>query len=90
MKTRYAVLAGALLAAASFSSLAATVLNAEQAQNMQSIGSVSVSGISGSLDDATRQLSQKAQEQGASHYRIIGVQNPGDSSMWSGTAEIYR
>lgn len=90
MKTRYAVLAGALLAAASFSSLAATVLNAEQAQNMQSIGSVSVSGVSGSLDDATRQLSQKAQEQGASHYRIIGVQNPGDSSMWSGTAEIYR
>ncbi|ERK13735.1 MAG: DUF1471 domain-containing protein [Pantoea sp.] len=90
MKTRYAVLAGALLAAASFSSLAATALNAEQAQNMQSIGSVSVSGVSGSLDDATRQLSQKAQEMGASHYRVIGVQNPGDSSMWSGTAEIYR
>ncbi|ADU70167.1 YdgH/BhsA/McbA-like domain containing protein [Pantoea sp. At-9b] len=90
MKTRYAVLAGALLAVASFSSLAATAVNADQTQNMQSMGSVSVSGVSGSLDDATRQLSLKAQEQGASHYRVIGVQNPGDSSMWSGTAEIYR
>ncbi|MDU6388376.1 MAG: DUF1471 domain-containing protein, partial [Pantoea sp.] len=25
-----------------------------------------------------------------SHYRVIGVENPGDSSLWRGTAEIYR
>lgn len=90
MKKLSAVLAGALLAATSFSSLAAIPVNREQAQDMQSLGNVSVSNVRGSLDDATRQLSQKATEQGASHYRIIGVENPGDSSLWIGTAEIYR
>jgi len=90
MKKLTAILAGALLASASFSSLAATPVDQQQAQNLQSIGSVSVSNARGSLDDATRQLSQKAEEMGASHYRVIGVENPGDSSLWRGTAEIYR
>ncbi|WP_239954258.1 DUF1471 domain-containing protein [Pantoea sp. Z09] len=90
MKKLTVILAGALLASASFSSLAATPVDQQQAQNLQSIGSVSVSNARGSLDDATRQLSQKAEEMGASHYRVIGVENPGDSSLWRGTAEIYR
>lgn len=90
MKKLSAVLAGALLATASFATLAAMPVDREQAQGMRSIGSVSVSNVRGSLDDATRELSQKAEEKGASHYRIIGVENPGDSSQWSGTAEIYR
>jgi len=90
MKKLTVILAGALFATASFSTLAASPVNQEQAQGLQSIGSVSVSNARGSLDDATRQLSQKAEEMGASHYRIIGVENPGDSSLWSGTAEIYR
>jgi len=90
MKKMTVILAGALFATASFSTLAASPVNQEQAQGLQSIGSVSVSNARGSLDDATRQLSQKAEEMGASHYRIIGVENPGDSSLWSGTAEIYR
>lgn len=91
MKKLNAVLAGALLATASFATFAAAPVDQSQAQSMQSIGSVSVSGVRGSLlDDANRQLSQKAEEMGASHYRVIGVDNPGDSSLWSGTAEIYR
>ncbi|MHA6312186.1 MULTISPECIES: YdgH/BhsA/McbA-like domain containing protein [Pantoea] len=90
MKKLNAVLAGALLATASFSTFAAQPVDREQAQSMQSIGSVSVSNVRGSLDDASRQLSQKAEEMGASHYRVIGVDNPGDSSLWTGTAEIYR
>ncbi|OQP34663.1 YdgH/BhsA/McbA family protein [Pantoea latae] len=90
MKKLTVILAGALLASASFSSLAATPVDQQQAQNLQSIGSVSVSNARGSLDDATRQLSQKAEEMGARHYRVIGVENPGDSSLWRGTAEIYR
>jgi len=90
MKKLTVILAGALLVSASFSSLAATPVDQQQAQNLQSIGSVSVSNARGSLDDATRQLSQKAEEMGASHYRVIGVENPGDSSLWRGTAEIYR
>ena len=55
-----AIFAVALLAATSFSSIAATEINRQQAQGLQSIGSVSVSSVNGSLDDATRQLSQKA------------------------------
>lgn len=90
MKTRYAVMTAALLASASFTTFAASPLNEAQTQDLQSSGTVSVSGVRGSLDDATRQLSQKAEEMGASHYRVIGMQNPGDSSMWSGSAEIYR
>ncbi|QFS59710.1 DUF1471 domain-containing protein [Pantoea dispersa] len=90
MKTRYAVMTAALLASASFTTFAASPLSEAQNQDLQSSGTVSVSGVRGSLDDATRQLSQKAEEMGASHYRVIGMQNPGDSSMWSGSAEIYR
>jgi hypothetical protein len=51
---------------------------------------VSVSGISGSPDDAIHALKQKATADGATHYRIIGLDNPGDSSDWRGTAEVYR
>ena len=90
MKKGILILAGALWAPASFTALAATPVDQDQAQGLQSIGSVSVSNARGSLDDATRQLSQKAEEMGASHYRVIGVENPGDSSLWRGTAEIYR
>jgi len=90
MKKGIVILAGALLATASFTTLAATPVDQDQAQGLQSIGSVSVSNARGSLDDATRQLAQKAEEMGASHYRVIGVENPGDSSLWRGTAEIYR
>ncbi|WP_312837020.1 YdgH/BhsA/McbA-like domain containing protein [Pantoea sp.] len=90
MKKLTAVLAGVLLTAASSSIFAATQVDSEQAQGMRSIGNVSVSNVTGSMDDATRQLSQKAEEAGATHYRIIGVENPGDSSQWSGSAELYR
>lgn len=85
-----AVIAVALFATTSFTAMAATEVDAQQAQDLQNIGSVSVAAIGGSLDDATRQLSHKAEEMGATHYRVVGVQNPGDSSLWSGTAEIYR
>lgn len=85
-------IAAALIATASFSTLAAGVKQVDNAQasTMQSIGVVSVSGISGSPDDAIHALKQKATEDGATHYRIIGLDNPGDSSDWRGNAEIYR
>lgn len=85
-----ATIAATLLAVTSFSTFAATPVDSSQAMNMQSIGSVSVSGVRGSLDDATHQLAKKAQALGANHYRIVRADTPGDSSLWSGTAEIYR
>ncbi|WP_342754007.1 YdgH/BhsA/McbA-like domain containing protein [Pantoea sp. MBD-2R] len=91
MKTKLAgLIAAAFLATASFSTLAATQVDESQTQNLQQMGTVSVQGVSGSLDDATAQLAQKAEEMGATHYRIIRADTPGDSSLWSGNAEIYR
>lgn len=83
------------IAAASFSTFAAPLssvkqVNSEQAANLQSVGVVSVSGISGSPHDAITALKEKAAAGGASHYRIIGLDTPGDSSNWRGNAEIYR
>lgn len=89
-KTVSAVIAATILAATSFSTFAATQVDQNQALDMQSIGSVSVSGVRGTLDDATHKLAQKAEALGASHYRIVRADTPGDSSLWSGTAEIYR
>lgn len=85
-------IAAALIATASFSTLAAgaKMVDSTQASTMKSMGVVSVSGVAGSPDDAIHMLKQKATEDGASHYRIIGLDNPGDSSDWRGTAEIYR
>lgn len=89
-KTFPALIVATLLAATSFSTLAATQVDESQATNLQSIGTVSVSGVRGSLDDATHQLAKKADAMGASSYRVIGVDTPGDSSQWTGNAEIYR
>ncbi|VEA63242.1 putative biofilm stress and motility protein A [Serratia plymuthica] len=88
-------IAAVLIAAASFSSFAAPLstvkqVDSEQASNLQSIGVVSVSGISGSPGDAVHALKEKAAADGASHYRIISLDTPGDSSNWRGNAEIYR
>jgi len=83
------------IATASFATFAAplssvTQVNSEQAAGLQSIGVVSVSGVSGSPHDAIHALKEKAAADGASHYRIIGLDTPGDSSNWRGNAEIYR
>ncbi|WP_410015725.1 DUF1471 domain-containing protein [Sodalis sp. RH24] len=80
----------AIVAGISFSSQAAQEINQQQAAGHQSIGTVSVSGLAGSTDDAVHALRQKAREENAPYYRIIGVDNPGDSSTWSGDAELYR
>ncbi|RWR00834.1 hypothetical protein ED28_16910 [[Pantoea] beijingensis] len=84
------ILAVALFATTSFTAMAATEIDSQQARGLESIGNVSVSAQRGSIDDAAQKLSQKAEEMGATHYRIVGLDNPGDSSMWSGTAELYK
>ncbi|WP_428943712.1 DUF1471 domain-containing protein [Pantoea sp. FN060301] len=90
MNMKLSVLTGIMFAATSFAALAATPVDRQQSEGLQAMGSVSVTGVSGSLDDATDQLQQKAEEMGATHYRVIRTDTPGDSSLWSGNAEIYR
>ncbi|HHT8826521.1 TPA: YdgH/BhsA/McbA-like domain containing protein [Yersinia enterocolitica] len=84
------VIAAALIATASFATMAAQEVSSEQATKLQSIGVISLSNVSGSPMDVESALKAKADADGASHYRIIGISNPGDSSSYSASAEIYR
>ena len=68
-------------------SAAAHQVSAEQAQNLQSMGTVSVSQAGGTPMDMRALLNQKADQQGASAYRVIEART-GDSSH--ATAELYK
>ncbi len=71
------------LSAVSFGSMAATeVQNSTQAPT----GVVSVSNID-TLADVTAALSKKADESGATSFRIISA---GGENLMGGTAEIYK
>ncbi len=87
MNMKNTVVAASLLSLVSFGAFAATAVNADQAQNLQSMGTVSVSGIGSSPMDMHQKLEQKAQDQGASSYRIIEARS-GD--QWHATAELYK
>ncbi|MFL4557868.1 DUF1471 domain-containing protein [Yersinia kristensenii] len=84
------IIAAALITTASFATMAAQEVNPDQASKLQSMGVISLSNISGSPTDVESALNAKADADGASHYRVIGISNPGDSSNYSASAEIYR
>ncbi|MEL0552198.1 MULTISPECIES: peroxide/acid stress response protein YhcN [Enterobacteriaceae] len=85
IKTTVAVLS--VLSVLSFGAFAADSINSEQAQGRQSIGTVSVGAVNASPMDMHEMLNQKAQEEGASSYRIIEART-GDH--WHATAELYK
>lgn len=62
-------------------------VNAEQAQNLQSMGTVSISQVGSAPIDMRQELAAKATKEGASSYRIIEART-GDS--WHATAELYK
>lgn len=76
-----------VLSALSFGAFAAESVNADQAQNLQSVGTISVSGVAGSPMDIRQQLNAKADAQGASAYRVIEAYNNGN---YHATAELYK
>jgi len=85
VKTTIATLG--ILSALSFGACAAESVTAEQAQNLQSVGTITVSGIAGSPMDIHQALVQKADKQGASAYRVIEAYNNGN---YHATAELYK
>ena len=85
VKTTIATLS--ILSALSFGAFAAESVNSQQAQNLQSIGSVSVSGVAGSPAQINDELNAKAEQQGASAYRVIEAYNNGN---YHATAELYK
>ncbi|HEY1843520.1 MAG TPA: peroxide/acid stress response protein YhcN [Buttiauxella sp.] len=87
MNMKNTLVAASLLSMLSFGAFAATSINADQAQNLQALGTVSVSGVGSSPMDMHQKLEQKAQNEGASSYRIIEARS-GD--QWHATAELYK
>ena len=87
MNIKSTVAALSVLSILSFGAFAADSIGADQAQNRQSLGTVSVGGISSSPMDMRAELNKKAEEQGASSYRIIEART-GDN--WHATAELYK
>ncbi len=87
MKIKTTVTALTILSALSFGAFAADSINADQASSRQSLGTVSVGAIGSSPMDMHEMLNQKAQEQGASSYRVIEART-GDH--WHATAELYK
>ncbi|WP_039056759.1 peroxide/acid stress response protein YhcN [Enterobacter sp. Bisph1] len=76
-----------VLSALSFGAFAADSINADQAQSRESLGTVSIGRVNASPMDMNAQLSKKAEEKGASAYRIIEARS-GD--QWHATAELYK
>ncbi|WP_067710252.1 peroxide/acid stress response protein YhcN [Erwinia sp. ErVv1] len=87
MKITKAVVAMTLLSAFSFGASAAELINSEQAQNLQAVGTITVSGVAGTPMDIRQQLNQKADDKGASAYRVIEANM---NNTYHATAEIYK
>ncbi|WNN44774.1 MULTISPECIES: peroxide/acid stress response protein YhcN [Winslowiella] len=89
MKTTIAIAALGLASVLSFSAAAADLVTEQQAtsQNLQSMGTITVSGLDSSPMTIRDALSEKANQQGASSYRVIEAYNNGN---YHATAEIYK
>lgn len=87
MKIKTTVATLGLLSMLSFDAFAATSINADEAQNREAIGTVSLGAVATSPMDMREMLNQKAEEKGASAYRIIEART-GDH--WHATAELYK
>lgn len=88
MKATLTIAALGLASVLSFGASAAVQqVNAQQAQNLQPMGSVSVTQLTGSPMDVRQQLAAKAEKEGASSYRITEL-TQGDH--WHATAELYK
>ncbi|MDC7860483.1 peroxide/acid stress response protein YhcN [Pantoea ananatis] len=87
MKTKSTIAALSILSALSFGASAADYISASQAQNLQPVGTVSVSGVAGAPSDIRQQLSDKADQQGAKAFRVIEAYN---DANYHATAELYK
>ncbi|AIR84758.1 DUF1471 domain-containing protein [Pantoea sp. JGM49] len=88
MKTKLAIAIVGLASVLSFGASAASLVSNEQAEQLQPLNqTISVSGVDGDQTNVRQELSQKADAQGASHYRII-ENNRGDT--FHVTAELYK
>ncbi|BAN97724.1 hypothetical protein E05_29580 [Plautia stali symbiont] len=88
MKTKLSIAVLSLASVLSFGASAATLVTNTQAENLQPLNqTISVSGVDGDQTNIRQELSQKADAQAASHYRII--ENNQDNTFHV-TAELYK
>lgn len=88
MKSAMIIASLGLASVLSFGASAAVhQVTADQAQNLQPMGTISVSQIGSAPMDMSSQLAAKAEKEGASSYRIIEART-GDH--WHATAELYK
>ena len=89
MKTIVTIAALGLASALSFSASAAQLINNDQVaqQHLQAMGTISIHGIDGAPSDIHQRLSDKADAQGASAYRIIEAHNDNNYHV---TAKLYK
>jgi type 1 fimbria pilin len=87
MKIKSTIATMSVLSMLSFGAFAAQSLDANQAEKMQSAGTITVSGVAGAPSDIRQALSEKADAKGATAYRVIEARNEGN---FHATAEIYK
>ncbi|CAI0847533.1 peroxide/acid stress response protein YhcN [Serratia quinivorans] len=87
MKIKATIATMSVLSMLSFGAFAAQSVDANQAANMQSAGTITVSGVAGAPSDIRQALSEKADAKGATAYRVIEARNEGNLHA---TAEIYK
>ncbi|CAI2506702.1 peroxide/acid stress response protein YhcN [Serratia ficaria] len=87
MNTKTTVAAMSLLSMLSFGAFAAQSVDASQAEKLQPAGVITVSGVAAAPSDIRQALSDKADAEGATAYRVIEARNEGS---FHATAEIYK
>lgn len=87
MKIKATIATMSVLSMLSFGAFAAQSIDANQAANMQSAGTITVSGVAGAPSDIRQALSEKADAKGTTAYRVIEARNEGN---FHATAEIYK
>lgn len=88
MKNVLIIASVGLASVLSFGAMAAPQqINAEQAQTLQPMGTISVSQVGSSPMDMNSALAAKAEKEGASSYRIIEARH---GNTWHATAELYK
>ncbi|GLR11175.1 hypothetical protein COO59_14665 [Mixta theicola] len=89
MKTTFTFAALGLASVLSFGAAAADLVTQQEAasQNLQPIGTISVSGIDASPTTIRQHLAQKADKEGASAYRVVEAYTNGN---YHATAVIYQ
>ncbi|MEG3110458.1 MULTISPECIES: YdgH/BhsA/McbA-like domain containing protein [Pantoea] len=88
MKTKLTLAVLSLASVLSFGASAASLVSNQQAQTLQPMNqTITVSGRDGDQTNIREVLSEKADAQGASHYRVI--ENNQDNT-YHVTAELYK